>query len=135
MFRDQWHLHTTGDVDIDPSASVDALGAWNRLGSYGSENIVVAVVDDGFDLTHPDFDPQKIYKPMDFVEGDENPSATWTTGDIHGTACAGLIVARANGGGATVGVAPGCRFMPVRMPMGVSDVQLGDLFRQVGAHA
>ena len=71
-FTRQWHLHSWDGPEVVASASVSAPQAWDI--TRGSREIVVAVVDDGFDLSHPDFNgPDKVVQPKDYVDGDANP--------------------------------------------------------------
>ncbi|HJV81429.1 S8 family serine peptidase [Noviherbaspirillum sp.] len=87
----------------------------------GERSIVVALIDDGFDLSHPDFDgPGKIVSPKDYVDGNANPFPEAAHDDYHGTPCAGVAIAESNGRG-VVGVAHGCAFMPVRFPLAADD--------------
>jgi subtilisin family serine protease len=80
----------------------------------GNPQVVVAVIDDGFDLTHPDLSENgKIVSPKDFTRNSNNPSPDPLNKDWHGTACAGVAVGSANNSG-IVGAAPNCRLMPVR---------------------
>lgn len=111
-----WHLQNKGIVPDNPSwklkpgADARVVDAWKRLGNLGGSNIVVAVIDNGFDLNHPDL-KGKLYKPFDLW----TQSAQILQGDplfTHGTPCAGVAIAPANGTG-TVGVAPNAKFMPV----------------------
>src|SRR5690606_6434024 len=72
--------------------------------------IVIAVIDNGFDLTHPDL-KDKVFKPFDLW----SQSSVLTQGDprfTHGTPCASLALAASNGLG-IVGVAPQAKFMAV----------------------
>lgn len=93
-----WHLNAIG-VD----------GAWNI--TRGSPSVVVAVVDDGFDLGHPMF-KGRVFKPYNIFTRNSRIGL----GQGHGTHTAGLAVGsdanRANG---AAGVAPGCRLMPVQV--------------------
>lgn len=87
---------------------INADYAWQRcLG--GSPNIVVAVIDTGVSLNHPDLKPNVI-SGYDFVEGDNIPQ----DGNGHGTNVAGIIGAALNGVG-IVGVAPSTHILPVRV--------------------
>lgn len=112
---DEWHLKNEGYIASSryftkKGADAKVIDAWNRLNSLGSPDVVVAIVDNGFDIGHPDL-KSKIYRPFDLwtqsdrlIDGDPNFT--------HGTPCASLAVAVANGQG-MVGVAPNARLMPV----------------------
>ncbi|MBZ0270057.1 S8 family serine peptidase, partial [bacterium] len=90
-----------------PGFDADVEGAWDFLGSYGDSNVVVAVIDNGVDLNHPDLNPIVGY---DFDDGDPDPNAT----SGHGTRCAGIACALADNGIGSAGVAPGCRVLAIR---------------------
>jgi subtilisin family serine protease len=123
-FADQWHLHHDGGPFLTPGSHLDCPGAWDR--TRGVRSVVVAVIDDAFDLGHPDLAGEdKIVAPRDFADRDTEPLPG--TGDWHGTACAGVAVAEENGHG-TVGVAPGCALMPVRMGAYLDDRTVEDMF-------
>ena len=140
LFPHQWHLHAPADgVDLAAGADVGAPAAWER--TRGRREVVIAVADDGFDLTHPDFrGPDKIAGRLNarpvggglgLVFDDE---VRPRVGDYHGTPCAGVAVAEQNGEG-TVGVAPGCALYAVRFPLSVSDSQLARIFERISAAA
>jgi len=131
QYEKQWHLKATTDVELVAGADVDAPEAWDI--ERGSREVVVAVIDDGFDLNHSDFKgPGKVVFAKDYVDGDANPFPN--TGDYHGTPCAGVAIAEENGYG-VVGIAPGCAFMPVRFPLSASDDALIEIFDYVGHRA
>lgn len=131
LFRNQWHLKSTSGIELSPDANVDAASAWNI--TRGNRNIVVAVIDDGFDLRHPDLNGNaKIVFAKDFVDGDALPSASRE--DFHGTPCAGLAIGEENGSG-IVGVAPGCAFMPIRFGLTADDNLLYEIFKYTAQHA
>lgn len=69
----------------------------------------VAVIDTGVDVDHPELQ-QQISDTQVFVDGrrDDFP------GDIHGTAMAGIIAARANNGSGIVGLAPEARIRALK---------------------
>ncbi len=135
LFKDQWHLRNTGSHGTWPSnsfvAGADAkvVDAWEVMGGQGSSNVTIAVIDSGFDMHHPDLrgNGSKIIAPWDFES--DSPDASPRTGDWHGTACAGVALAAANGRG-IVGAAPNARFMPMRFSY-ISDSQVEKWF----AHA
>ncbi len=92
-------------------ADVKAEGAWEY--TMGSRDIVICIMDDGFDLNHPEFNVAgKIVAPRDFGQDDFDPNPAYEN-ENHGTACTGVALAEQNGIG-VVGLAPRCAFMPVR---------------------
>lgn len=110
-----WHLQNTGripdnaQISIKQGADAKVFEAWKALDGYGNPNLVVAVIDNGFDLSHPDL-TGKIVKPWDLWNGSSNVmqgDPTYT----HGTPCAGVALAKETGG--SVGAAPAARFMPI----------------------
>lgn len=115
-FPKVWGLHNTGQavngVTGTVDADIDAVEAWDI--SRGDPEVIVAVIDTGADLNHPDlqanFLPQGA-EDWDFADaGDSVPDDT----DGHGTHVAGTIAAVDNTAG-LIGVAPKCRIMPLRV--------------------
>lgn len=110
-FRRQWHLLNTGQANGVPGADCNAVAAWDY--TWGTPNITVALIDDGFDLEHPDFArTDKIRAPYDATQHDTDPRPS-DFSENHGTSCAGVALA-SRGGGAAIGIAPECTFMPIR---------------------
>lgn len=132
LYKRQWHLKNRGDgIGLKAGADVRAEGAWDI--SRGSRDITVCVIDDGFDLEHPDFQaPDKIVAPRDFGQDDSDPSPVMED-DNHGTACAGLAIAEENGTN-VVGLAPMCSFMPVRYSTRLSDESIMKMFQYAIDH-
>ena len=138
---DQWHLRNRGfhrGTKIGFLAGADArvMGAWESAQSLGSPNVVVAVIDDGFDLSHPDLTGDwKIVAPKDFTRNSGSPVPDPLNADWHGTACAGVAVGNADGTG-IAGAAPRSRLMPVRWGRNLSDLEVEkwfDYVREQGA--
>jgi len=111
----QWHLNNNGFVAdanwrLKKGADAKILDAWKRLGSMGSSDVIVAIIDNGFDVTHPDL-KAKIHKPFDnWSNSTRIPGKD--SGYSHGTPCASVAIAASNGKG-IVGAAPNSKFMPV----------------------
>ncbi len=83
--------------------------AWKR--AKGSSDVVVAVIDSGIDLDHPDF-AGRLVGGFDWVDFDSTPADS----DGHGTQTAGVIAARHGGGTNIDGVAgAGTKIMPLRV--------------------
>lgn len=124
LLKHEWHL-TTDSVDdkpLDLSASMNVTAAWDIAEGRGKREIVIAVIDDGFELFdhdddrpgHEAFDGSIIDEAHMKNYGTGNPHNVSPQGsfDFHGTPVASLIFGN---GGAMVGVAPGCTFLPIRI--------------------
>jgi subtilisin family serine protease len=116
-------VHAVAAYPTDPKASslwglhsVRGPEVWDTA-SRGSGQ-VVAVVDTGVAMTHPDLRDDLWTKPgssnvhgYDFVGDDSDP----TDENEHGTHVAGTIAAEADNGIGVAGVAPAAKIMPVRV--------------------
>jgi subtilisin-like proprotein convertase family protein/subtilisin family serine protease len=139
LFAEQWHLHAPAAVapDLVAGAGIFAADAWET--TRGRREVVVAVADDAFDLTHPDFQGEgKVVASLNAtIRGSGiNAGIDWDTdvsprpGDYHGTPCLGVAVAEGNGTG-VVGVAPGCALVAVRFPLSMSDAHFIVMFQKI----
>lgn len=83
--------------------------AWDV--TMGSEDITVAVIDDGFDLSHPEI-AGKVIGQYNAVYHNTNifPSAVG-----HGMHVAATAVGLANNGHGLAGIAPKCKLMPIQV--------------------
>jgi subtilisin family serine protease len=144
-FRRQWHLHTrTTDPSFRPVSSARCEPAWRQLGGRGDPEVVVAVTDDGCDLRHRGLDSQAKLAGWAYLDGgrlisEGDPTPMCEGGAEHGTACAALAVAEADGVD-VVGAAPGCRLLPVKWDvvgntLAVSDSKLLTVLDLVGRRA
>lgn len=89
-------------------AHVHAMDAWTVI--TGSQEIVIAVVDTGIKLDHPEF-AGRLVPGYDFVNHDEQADDDMG----HGTHVAGVIAAALDNGQGIAGVCPNCRLMPVKV--------------------
>ncbi len=156
----QWHLKNTAAVPGQKlGEDVDAEDAWKL--TQGRPSIVVAVLDDGVDVDHPNLktrikrinDPQEPRDKVgrDFFIPDENnvehfnprpkifqfPFDELQGNDIHGTPCAGVVVAPGKKGDA-LGIAPKCRVLAVKIfhaDFLASDARVADAIRYAALHA
>lgn len=118
LFKQQWYLED-GQIqhpDLRQGADINIQGAWAH--TTGSPEIVVAVIDDGFDLGHSAFTgtpihPEQRHFWLDQFFRDASAGPT----DYHGTPVAGIIFGSPTGGGIH-GIAPGCTFLPIRIEFG-----------------
>lgn len=104
----QWHL-----------AKIAAQSAWDK--TTGSGNVIVAIVDDGYDMTHEDLKSSTNIAAgqYDFTGKDTNPAAG--SQDNHGTAVAGLAIGIGNNGKGIAGVCPLCDWLPIRYGVSTTD--------------
>jgi subtilisin-like proprotein convertase family protein len=118
-FPAQWHLSNATGVDANVTA------VWP---DYTGQGVRIGIIDDGFDLAHPDLAAAFGPGGWDARGNDANPSAE--AGDRHGTAVAGVIGADANGTG-LVGVAHDATLVGFRMGYGSagSTVQIATQLR------
>jgi thermitase len=110
---------------------VDSSDAWGL--SQGSDQVVVAVIDGGVDIGHPDL-AQNIFKNTretvngrdddgngyiddvngwDYVNGDSNPRSD-AVAHFHGSHVAGIVGAVANRSRMLIGHAPRVRILPLK---------------------
>ena len=149
-FGDQWGLHNEGqpadgdmvdDIFVDGGVKlygtvdtdINAPEAWEI--TQGSADVVVAVLDTGIDIAHPDLvnniwtNKKEIpdngvdddgngfvddVHGWDFYNKDNSLFDAWD-GDIHGTQVAGILAASANNGIGIAGTAPNVAVLPLKV--------------------
>jgi hypothetical protein len=90
---------------VQPAATSWRLAELHRAST--GRGVRVAIVDSGVDTGHPDLAGQ-VELQENFVDAGPAPA------EVHGTAVAGVIAARAGNGIGIAGVAPGVRLMALR---------------------
>lgn len=135
IFAMQWALYNIGQSIGQsggiPDADIDATLAWEISVNEGTtlfgDSIVIAVIDDGFDLEHEDMNFWKNRNeiPGNGIDDDNNGyiddydgwNAFSASGNIpersHGTSVAGVAGAVGNNGIGISGVGWNCQVMPV----------------------
>lgn len=116
LFSLQWGHRNLGNVPafnnqgITGIAGMDSkiLDAWNI--TQGSNSIIVAVLDSGLDISHPDIDSNRIYEPFNAIDG-----SNLTDNYGHGTAVTGIIAAKSNNSIGIAGIDQNCRIMPIKV--------------------
>ena len=134
LFSTQQALLNSGLNQAVAGADVDAVHAWDR--TKGNSAIVIAIIDDGVDISHPglriftnpgesgggketngvdDDGNGKIddIHGWDFANDDNDPSPVGFNG--HGTGTAGIAGGTFGTLAATVGIAGGCTILPVKI--------------------
>lgn len=94
----------------DKQWAVDALKLPDAWDDTKGDGTVIAVVDSGVDLDHPDL-KGRLVDGHDFVDGDDEPKDM----NGHGTHVSGIAAAHTDNGVGIAGGAPGAKIMPVRV--------------------
>ena len=119
LFPNQWHLNNTGQNGGTPDADVDAPEAWDV--TTGSDDITVAIIDEGIEIYHEDLNVgDKIVQGIDVVGNDFVPLPG--IGENHGVSVAGVAAAAQNNGIGVSGMAPGCKLMAIRFLGGLVSI-------------
>lgn len=124
----QWHLTKTTIDGVPVDAGINIEKAWQVTRGQG---VTIAILDDGFDLDHPEF-AGRIRDPFDATENNDNPRPK-TKDDNHGTACAGMACAAGLQGGAS-GTAPEATFLPIRLQSGLGSMAEANAFAWATDH-
>ncbi|MEX0332314.1 MAG: S8 family serine peptidase [Puniceicoccaceae bacterium] len=115
LFPDQWHLENAGQSGGVPFADARVRPAWDR--GLSGEGVVIAIVDEGTQYTHPDLQGNYLSgSGYDYNDDDFDPSPSGIN-DQHGTAVAGISLADANGIGG-LGIAYDAKLVPLRLIAG-----------------
>ena len=89
----------------------NAQAAWDAAQGFGDSNVIIAILDSGVDIDHPDLN---LVSGYDFGVNDSNPDDNSSDAG-HGTCCAGVAASAVNNGIGACGAAPGCRIMPCKI--------------------
>ncbi len=104
------------EIQIDPIMGAQRQWGQTKIGCdkvwlslRGSSKVVVAVIDTGVDLDHPDLRPVLVPGYTTFAEAGPQDY------EGHGTHVAGIVAGQGLGDPGVRGVAPGVRVMPVKV--------------------
>ncbi len=143
-YRNQWYL-----------AKINANNAWEKISE--SPNIIIAVIDSGIDINHPDLKDNIWHNDReiagnnkdddnngfaddangwDFVLNNSNPSpkfsGDWTEAGVsHGTMVAGIIAARGNNNQGVAGVVWKTKIMPLKVLNDKGEGKISDVIRAI----
>jgi subtilisin family serine protease len=98
FFELQWNM-------LQIQAAGPGRSGWDI--TTGTETVMVAVIDTGCDLKHPDIRYSEASANLEHL----NRAGAPVQGQPHGTSCAGIIAASINNRLGVAGVAGGCRIM------------------------
>ncbi|HSO68592.1 MAG TPA: S8 family serine peptidase [Arachnia sp.] len=100
LFASQWDM-------VRINAGGAGTTAWDV--QTGAASVIVAILDEGVDLNHPDLVGQFAGNGINLG----TMSGTGAPTGNHGTPCAGIAAAPLNNSIGTAGVAGGCRILPI----------------------
>ena len=89
--------------------AINAPQAWDI--TRGSEKVTVAIVDNGFNLKHPELS-SKVVQPYNVWK---HSNEIFPQQVDHGTHVAGTALAISDNGKGICGIAPNCKFMPIQV--------------------
>jgi subtilisin family serine protease len=124
LFSDQWHFENNGQMGGTVGADINLLKAWQK--ETGSPNVIVAVIDGGINVNHPDLQGA-LWVNADEIPGNgKDDDLNGYVDDVHGygfgdkssfiypdnhaTHVAGTIGAVSNNGIGVSGIAGGNGF-------------------------
>lgn len=113
LLSQQWHLSNAGQSGGTPGMDINVVPVWDSCSDGDScrgEAVLIAVVDDGLEIRHPDLWMNvQAGASHNYVTGNSDPSPRARFGKragAHGTAIAGLVAARDDNDEGGRGVAP-----------------------------
>lgn len=111
-----WHIKNTGNNIPDgvqgiPGCDMNVEPAWGI--TTGNPNVLIAIIDTGIDTNHADLRPNLCDRSLwyDAYDNDQKPYDE----HFHGTGVSGTSAAVGNNIAGTVGVAFGCKILPVKV--------------------
>ena len=105
---EEWHLENRDQNAVREGVDMNAREAWGRT---KGEGVVIAIVDTGVDLTHPDLVNQQAAEfHWNFEANGPFGDPPRTDSFQHGTPVAGLAVAEGDNNLGVIGVAPEAKF-------------------------
>lgn len=112
LFEGRYRPNDPAFSDFEKSWYLDIIHApqaWDI--TMGNEEIIVAIIDNGFNLKHPELE-SKVVKPYNVWKHSDEILPQEVD---HGTHVAGTALALANNSEGLCGIAPNCKFMPVQV--------------------
>ena len=108
LFPSQWYLLNTGQRGGTSRLDINVMSAWDR---YSGKGVIVAVNDDGMDLTHPSLVANLLINlTYDTARGTTGKGFEGTD-NSHGTVVGSIVGMAGNDGIGGVGVAYGAKIV------------------------
>jgi subtilisin family serine protease len=128
----QWGLNNNLDHD---NIDINACDAWSI--TKGDPNVVIAVLDSGIKLDHPDLSNVDVSLSYDLMAGSSPSSLYYSLFWVdfnHGTNCAGIIGAQHNNIGVS-GIAPNSTLMSLSLNWNLGGIPLDQALNEGLNHA
>jgi len=131
LIYQQWSINYNQEFysenNINNNANINTM---DILDKYTGKGIKVAIIDNGFDISHPEIKDNIIAT----ISVDENGNISNDVGhdnnyEYHGTAVAGIIAANINNKGIR-GISPNVELILIKMPKIINDSTEIELFKQ-----
>ena len=122
-FDDQWHLNNSGQTNGEVGEDANVMGVWD---SYNGSGVIISVIDDGVEHSHPDLTDNYVsLHSYDWCGDDPDPDPN--SSDGHGTAVAGVAAGAGNNSVGVTGAAFGASIAGHRLiACGFSDSTSAD---------
>lgn len=122
IFSSQWYLSNTGQRGGESRLDINILSAWESVTGKG---VIVAVNDDGMDLTHPSMVANLLTNLAYDGVRDTTGQGFVGAGNSHGTVVGSIVGMAANDGVGGVGVAYQAKIVPgLAIATGVNTAKL-----------
>ncbi|CAI5438855.1 unnamed protein product [Caenorhabditis angaria] len=116
LWTDMWYLNRGEYSDTNARMDHNVKEAWD-LG-YTGKGVVVTILDDGLERTHPDISPnydERASYDVNDRDSDPMPRYEYSDENRHGTRCAGEVAAIFNNSLCIVGIAYNAKIGGIRM--------------------
>jgi subtilisin-like proprotein convertase family protein len=108
LFQSQWYLLNTGQRGGTARLDINVMSAWDR---YSGKGVIVAVNDDGMDLTHPALVANLLTDLTYDTVRSTTGKGFQNTDNAHGTVVGSIVGMAGNDGIGGVGVAFGSKIV------------------------
>ncbi|KAK3584435.1 hypothetical protein CHS0354_017715 [Potamilus streckersoni] len=118
FYKDQWYLENLGQTGGKRGIDMNVAKVWEY--GFTGKGVVVAVLDDGIDHSHPDlkrnYDPEASADMNDINDAKNDPMPNKSdSSNSHGTRCAGEIAAECDNNVCGCGIAYNARIGGLRI--------------------